>query len=193
MPARAIWHIPERSRGAGRASFEVLNLALEAIELLRSIVARIKKHDRNSARQITDAANSSVSTLARERSATRARAAVGSPLARGLTDPPHSPAPQPGGRDVVAAEGCVHRIIAATSVSRAGQTSGSIRRGFASVPGTVARKPPTTQHQHHTHAQGTDAGPGCRTGTKAFALRWITARLASLRWHRRGHPCAASG
>jgi four helix bundle protein len=39
---------------------EVLNLALEAIELLRPLVARIKKHDRNLARQLTDAANSSV-------------------------------------------------------------------------------------------------------------------------------------
>ena len=39
---------------------EVLNLALEAIELLGPIVARIKKHDRSLARQITDAANSSV-------------------------------------------------------------------------------------------------------------------------------------
>src|SRR5690606_8511937 len=39
---------------------EVLNLALEAIELLGPIVARIKKHDRSFARQITDAANSSV-------------------------------------------------------------------------------------------------------------------------------------
>lgn len=39
---------------------EVLNRALEAIGLLRPIVARIKKHDRTLARQITDAANSSV-------------------------------------------------------------------------------------------------------------------------------------
>jgi four helix bundle protein len=39
---------------------EVLNVALEAIELRRPIVARIRKHDRNLARQITDAANSSV-------------------------------------------------------------------------------------------------------------------------------------
>jgi len=39
---------------------EVLNLALEAIALLRPVVLRIKKHDRNLARQITDAANSSV-------------------------------------------------------------------------------------------------------------------------------------
>ena len=39
---------------------DVLNLALEAIELLRPIVIRIKKHDRNLARQITDAANSNV-------------------------------------------------------------------------------------------------------------------------------------
>ena len=39
---------------------EVLNLALEAIALLRPIVVHIKKHDRNLARQITDAANSSV-------------------------------------------------------------------------------------------------------------------------------------
>jgi len=42
---------------------EVLNLALEAIELLRPIVARIKKHDRSLARQIADAANSSVLTV----------------------------------------------------------------------------------------------------------------------------------
>ncbi len=39
---------------------EVLNLALQAIELLRPIVVRVKKHDRSLARQITDAANSSV-------------------------------------------------------------------------------------------------------------------------------------
>ncbi len=39
---------------------EVRNLALQAIELLRPIVVRIKKHDRSLARQITDAANSSV-------------------------------------------------------------------------------------------------------------------------------------
>ena len=39
---------------------QVLDVALEAIELLRPIVARIKKHDRNLARQLTDAANSSV-------------------------------------------------------------------------------------------------------------------------------------
>ena len=39
---------------------DVLNLALEAIELLRPIVVRIKKHDRTLARQVTDAANSSV-------------------------------------------------------------------------------------------------------------------------------------
>ncbi|HEY6727787.1 MAG TPA: four helix bundle protein [Polyangiaceae bacterium] len=39
---------------------DVLNLALDAIELLRPIVIRIKKHDRNLARQITDAANSNV-------------------------------------------------------------------------------------------------------------------------------------
>jgi four helix bundle protein len=39
---------------------EVRGLALEAIELLRPIVARIKKHDRSLARQIADAANSSV-------------------------------------------------------------------------------------------------------------------------------------
>ena len=39
---------------------EVLNVALDAIELLRPIVVRIKKHDRSLARQITDAANSSV-------------------------------------------------------------------------------------------------------------------------------------
>jgi hypothetical protein len=31
---------------------EVLNVALEAIELLKPIVARIKKHDRNLARQL---------------------------------------------------------------------------------------------------------------------------------------------
>ncbi len=34
--------------------------ALESIELLRPLVLRIKKHDRNLAPQITDAANSSV-------------------------------------------------------------------------------------------------------------------------------------
>ena len=39
---------------------DVLNVALEALELLRPIVLRIKKHDRSLARQITDAANSSV-------------------------------------------------------------------------------------------------------------------------------------
>lgn len=39
---------------------EVLNVALEAIELLRPIVVRIRKHDRNLARQITDAANSNI-------------------------------------------------------------------------------------------------------------------------------------
>jgi four helix bundle protein len=39
---------------------QVLDLALEAIELLRPIVLRIKKHDRGLARQLTDAANSSV-------------------------------------------------------------------------------------------------------------------------------------
>jgi hypothetical protein len=39
---------------------EVLNVALEAIELLKPIVVRIKRHDRNLARQVTDAATSSV-------------------------------------------------------------------------------------------------------------------------------------
>jgi len=39
---------------------EVLNVAIAAIALLRPIVVRIKKHDRTLARQITDAANSSV-------------------------------------------------------------------------------------------------------------------------------------
>ncbi|HEY6722877.1 MAG TPA: four helix bundle protein [Polyangiaceae bacterium] len=39
---------------------EVLDVALEALALLRPIVVRIKKHDRSLARQITDAANSSV-------------------------------------------------------------------------------------------------------------------------------------
>ena len=39
---------------------EVLNVALDAIALLRPIVVRIKKHDRNLARQVTDAANSCV-------------------------------------------------------------------------------------------------------------------------------------
>jgi hypothetical protein len=39
---------------------EVLNVVLEAIELLRPIVVRIKKHDRNLARQITDAAHSNI-------------------------------------------------------------------------------------------------------------------------------------
>ena len=39
---------------------EVLERALEAIALLRPVVVRIRKHDRTLARQITDAANSSV-------------------------------------------------------------------------------------------------------------------------------------
>jgi hypothetical protein len=55
---------------------EVLELALQAIELLRPIVVRIKKHDRNLARQITDAANSNVLNTAKERSATPERGAV---------------------------------------------------------------------------------------------------------------------
>ncbi|MGE3675418.1 MAG: four helix bundle protein [Polyangiaceae bacterium] len=39
---------------------EVLNVALEALSQLRPIVARIKRHDRGLAKQITDAANSAV-------------------------------------------------------------------------------------------------------------------------------------
>jgi hypothetical protein len=52
--------IRDRNSGRNCVKLEVLNVALEAIELLRPIVVRIKKHDRNLARQITDAANSNI-------------------------------------------------------------------------------------------------------------------------------------